>query len=224
LFTGLVETVGRILSITAESGDVTRVTVQAPGMKRPIGYGDSVCVSGVCLTALDISGDAFTARVMGETMRVSKFGKMRAGDAVNLELSLRPEDGLDGHFVLGHVDEAGRVTRVERMERTSKIWVSVTKDISWGIAGKGSIALDGVSLTVIDSLRGEFSVGVIPSTLSETTLGLLEAGGFVNVEIDVLARYAARFLGHKAETVSPDGREASGGSLTFEKLASYGWL
>ncbi|MDR1514862.1 MAG: riboflavin synthase [Synergistaceae bacterium] len=223
MFTGLVEAVGRVLSITAESGGVTRVTVQAPGLKRPILRGDSVCVSGVCLTAVDIQSDVFSAQVMGETMRVSKLGKMRAGDAVNIEMSLRPEDGLDGHIVLGHVDEVGRVTKVERMGSTSKIWVSASDGVLWGIAGKGSIALDGVSLTVIDSFNDEFSVGVIPATLAGTTLGLLDAGDGVNVEIDIIARYAARLLRYKTGTVQPGGDEASGGSLTLEKLARYGW-
>jgi riboflavin synthase alpha subunit len=155
---------------------------------------------------------------MGETMRVSKLGKIVAGDRVNIEPSLRPGDGLHGHFVLGHVDETGRVLRVERAGRTGKIWVSVSEGISWGIASKGSVSLDGVSLTVIDSQGTEFSVGVIPATLEGTTLGLLEAGDGVNVEIDVLARYAARLLGRKTETLSQQS-----GALTFEKLAEYGW-
>ncbi|MDR0648488.1 MAG: riboflavin synthase [Synergistaceae bacterium] len=222
MFTGLVETVGRVRSVSAESGGVTRLTIHAPGMRRLPGLGDSVCVSGVCLTAVDVRGDVFSAQAMAETQRASKLGRIKAGDSVNLESSLRPEDGLHGHFVLGHVDEAGRVIRVERAGSTCKIWVSVSEGIAWGIAGKGSIALDGVSLTVIDSHETEFSVGIIPATLEGTTLGLLEAGDWINVEVDVLARYAARLLGPKAEEARR--RRGTGGALTFEKLAKYGWL
>jgi riboflavin synthase len=223
LFTGLIETVGLVRSISAESGDVARIEIQAPGMRRAIRYGDSVSVSGVCLTAIDIRGDRFSAQIMGETLRVSKMGAIKAGDRVNLEASVRPEEGLAGHIVLGHVDEAGRVSKVEMTGSAGKIWVSVSRGVSWGIAAKGSVALDGVSLTVIDSLETEFSVGLIPATLDGTTLSLLKEGHSVNVEIDVLARYVARLLACKSETFRRDAAGNPGGSLTLEKLAQWGW-
>jgi riboflavin synthase len=223
LFTGLIESVGLVRSISAEAGGVKRIEIQAPGMKRAIRYGDSVAVSGVCLTAVAVRGDCFSAQIMGETLRVSKMGSIRAGDRVNLEASLRPEDGLAGHIVLGHVDEAGRVSKVEMTGGTGKIWVSVSRGVSWGIAAKGSVALDGVSLTVIDSFETEFSVGLIPATLEGTTLSLLEEGHSVNVEIDVLARYVARLSACKAEIFQQDAAGNPGGSLTLERLAQWGW-
>ena len=223
MFTGLVETVGIVSSISSESGDVSRIEIHAPGMRRVIWHGDSVSVSGVCLTDIGIRGDSFSAKIMGETMRVSNMGTVRAGDKVNLEAALRPEDSLGGHIVLGHVDEACRVARADMTGNTGKIWVSVSQGISWGIAAKGSIALDGVSLTVIDSLETEFSVGVIPATLEGTTLSLLKEGDIVNVEIDVLARYVARLLGCPAGAFPQSGGHDEGGAITLEKLAQYGW-
>jgi riboflavin synthase len=178
---------------------------------------------GVCLTAVDVKGDVFQARMMPETLSSSKLGDLSPGDGVNLERSLRVGGGLDGHIVLGHVDEVGRVTRIEKQEHTSKLWVSVSSGISWGVAPRGSVTVDGVSLTVIDSHDAEFSVGLIPATLDETTLGLLSIGDCVNIEIDVLARYIARLLGHSV-TVPAEAKKTGPDALSWEKLEEYGWL
>jgi riboflavin synthase len=224
LFTGLIERVGEVRSVTAESEDLRRISIYAPEIAHELRSGDSIAVSGVCLTAVDISGGVFSAQIMGETLRSSKLGALRAGDAVNLERSLPVGGRLDGHIVLGHVDKVGRVEKIEKTKRASKLWISVTTDISWGVAPKGSIALDGVSLTVIDSLESEFSVGLIPATHERTSIGLLAAGDPVNIEIDILARYVARFFGDTRALPPSDEKNAGGGSITFEKLAEYGWF
>jgi riboflavin synthase len=158
----------------------------------------------------------FRAEVMEETLRVTRLGSLRPGARVNLERALRADGRLDGHILLAHVDETSSVLKVETQGRSRKIWMSASVNISWGIAPKGSVAVDGVSLTVIDSTEGEFSVGLIPSTLKETTLGLLETGSTVNIEIDIMARYLARLC-------RKDTRDTPLRGVTWEKLSEYGW-
>jgi riboflavin synthase len=133
-----------------------------------------------------------------------------------LERALKTGGRLDGHMVLGHVDEVGEILAVENVGGSKIIHISASDKISWGTAPKGSVAIDGVSLTIIDAGRGGFSIGLIPTTHDRTTLGSLERGHRVNVEIDVIARYAARLLGRDAESPAKD-------ELTWEKLAEYGW-
>ncbi|MDR1915408.1 MAG: riboflavin synthase [Synergistaceae bacterium] len=216
MFTGLIECVGRIRSLTHDTGDVYRVCIDAPEIAQEIVPGESVAVSGACLTATVSEGDAFYAQIMGETLRATRLGELRAGAAVNLERAMRIGGRFDGHMVLGHVDEVGAVTRMEDNIGSKKLWISVTEDISWGIAPKGSVAIDGVSLTVIDAARKEFSVGLIPTTLGATTIGTLTPRSRVNIEIDIMARYVARMLLKKNTQNSAD-------ALTWEKLHEYGW-
>jgi riboflavin synthase len=230
LFTGLIECVGEVRSITTESLDVRRIAIHAPAIARAVSRGDSVSVSGVCLTVVEAGGDVFQAQIMGETISASKLGSLSSGGRVNLERPTAVGGRLDGHIVLGHVDGVGRVTRIENFGITSKLWVSVPREISWGIAARGSVALDGVSLTVADSPDEEFSVGVIPTTLRDTSLGSLRNGDPVNVEIDVIARYVARLMSRGLFPQNSDVSGISGGSkktkesrLTWEKLEEYGW-
>jgi riboflavin synthase len=160
--------------------------------------------------------------MMGETTGTTRLGSVKPGDRVNLERALRVGDRLDGHMVLGHVDCVGRVSGIVNDGNTRKFWITVPGNISWGIAPKGSIAIDGVSLTVIDApgrFDENFSVGLIPTTLRDTTMGDLAEGHSVNIEIDVLARYAARLLGIEAGTARSDDES----HLTWEKLQEYGW-
>lgn len=225
MFTGLVECIGRITSVSRDSSaqGVLRLSVSAPEISASIKRGESVAVSGVCLTAVDVERGGFSAQMMDETQRTTKLGDLKQGDVVNLERALQVGGRLDGHIVQGHVDEVGVVDRIESISGgTKKIWISASDKISWGIAPKGSIAIDGVSLTVIDSAKGEFSVGIIPETLSATTIGSLRAGDRVNVEIDVLARYIAQIISHSiAGGASNYNNEES--VLTWEKLQNYGW-
>jgi len=212
MFTGLVERMGRVVSISGSSGGVSDIAIESPEIAAEIVRGDSVAVSGVCLTVIEAGGGVFRAQMMEETLRVTNLGGVKPGEHVNLERALKLGGRLDGHFVLGHTDEVGEVIRIEPDGNARKIWISASDNISWGIVPKGSIALDGVSLTVIDSENDRFSVGLIPTTLRETTLGRLKRGDGVNIEIDVVARYIAGLRG---------GKPKSG--LTWEKLAEYGW-
>jgi riboflavin synthase len=223
MFTGLVERVGRVFSLTCDAGDIYRLCINSRPIADEVLPGESVSVSGACLTAIGSDGDLFYAQMMTETMRATRLGDLRAGDAVNLERAVRVGGRLDGHIVLGHVDEVGTVVRIEEKGGSKKIWISASDGISWGIAPKGSIAVDGVSLTVIDSAPGAYSVGVIPATASATTIGALAPRGRVNIEIDVMARYIARLLkADKNEPSGPDGLNSADG-LTWEKLHEYGW-
>ena len=212
MFTGLIECMGRVVSVLKASGGVSVIAIEAPGIAAEIVPGESVSVSGACLTAVNADGGVFRAQVMEETLKVTRLCRVRPGDHVNLERALKLGGRLDGHLVLGHVDEVGEVTRLEPEGDARKIWISASDKIACGIAPKGSITVDGVSLTVIDSESGGFSVGLIPTTLRETTLGSLTRGDGVNIEIDVVARYLAQLC----------GRESKGG-ITWEKLAGYGW-
>jgi riboflavin synthase len=226
LFTGLVECIGVVRAVSRDQSvpGVMRITVGAPDISGELRRGDSVAVSGVCLTVVEASREAMSAQIMQETLRSTKLGKLVQGDRVNLERALRVDGRLDGHIVQGHVDEVGRVLRVESVgdgAGTKKIWISVPRGIAWGIAPKGSICLDGVSLTVIDAEDEAFSVGLIPTTLAETTIGSLASGDAVNIEIDVMARYLARMLRFGA--LEQETRAGEVSALTWEKLQDYGW-
>ena len=218
MFTGLVECTGRIESLAREARDVYRMGILAPEIASAVKPGDSVSVSGACLTVVALRGDVFDVQMMGETMRATRLGELKSGDGVNLERALRLGDRLDGHLVSGHIDGVGAVVRVEPTGETRKLWISTPDGLGWGIAPKGSIALDGVSLTVIDSHEREFSVGLIPTTLKETTISELGAGDRVNIEIDLIARYVARLRAF--ESMASQGGE----SITWDKLSEYGWV
>jgi len=216
LFTGLVECVGTVRSIAPGDDGVSRIGIRAPVIAPGLRRGESVSVSGACLTVVEPGGEVFYAQMMRETLLATRLGRLKPGDGVNLERALRLGDRLDGHLVLGHVDGVGAVSRVENQGSAAKVWFSIPPEIAWGVAPKGSIAIDGVSLTVIDAQAECFSVGLIPTTLGDTTIGSLEQGDAVNLEIDVMARYAARLLGRDWDATRRE-------SLSWEKLREYGW-
>jgi len=196
MFTGLVQEVGEIRSLEPRSGsggaDV-RLLVAFRSIERArFELGASICVDGVCLTVAALEGDSFAADVSGETLRVTTMGEKRAGNAVNLEPSLRVGDSLGGHWVSGHVDGVAEVLRTERDARSLRATMRAPQSLARYIARKGSVTLDGVSLTVNDVAGMEFSINLIPHTLEVTTLGRLAPGIRLNLEIDLLARYVER--------------------------------
>jgi riboflavin synthase len=216
MFTGLVECMGETVSITGSRGGLYEIAIKAPVIASEISPGESVAVAGACLTAIGSDGKTFRAQMMAETLRATRLGSLKPGDKLNLERAVKTGGRLDGHMVLGHVDEVGEILDVKSAGDSRIIRVSASGKISWGTAPKGSVAIDGVSLTVIDAERGSFSIGLIPTTLNCTTLGSAERGHRVNVEIDVIARYVARLLGKDAAPAARD-------ELTWEKLAEFGW-
>src|SRR6059058_1402502 len=192
MFTGLVETTARVRRVDPEP-DGVRLEVETP-LAAELRQGDSIAVNGVCLTAVDPGADGFKADVMAETLRRSSLGPLAAGDSVNVELPLRAGDRLGGHVVQGHVDGTGTVasTRDEGFARL----VRITADPSLlrYVVEKGSIAVDGVSLTVAEVDGEGFTVSLIPETLERTTLGQVTPGRVVNLEVDVLAKYVEKLV------------------------------
>src|SRR3954453_15656121 len=187
MFTGLVEQKGEV----ARAG--SRMSIRTP-LASELKRGDSIAVNGVCLTAVEIDGDGFEADVMEETLQRTALGQLGEGSAVNLELPLRIGDRLGGHVVQGHVDTIGRVESIEEREPSRLVRIAAGADLLRWVVEKGSITVDGVSLTVVDVDENGFRVSLIPETLERTTLGDAREGVSVNLEADILAKYAGKPL------------------------------
>lgn len=194
MFTGIVVDVGRIVGRETRDGDV-RLTIACTQLEEArLRIGDSICVQGCCLTMTAVAGRSFAADLSRETLALTTFGELEVGAAVNLEPSLRAGDDLGGHLVSGHVDAIARVTSAVADARSRRLTISVPTALMRYIARKGSVTLDGVSLTVNEVGNDSFGVNLIPHTLTVTTLGRLKAGDGVNLEVDQLARYVERLL------------------------------
>ena len=205
MFTGIVEELGRVVRLETVE-DSARLTVEAPTVTQDVNLGDSVSVNGCCLTVTAVHGSTFTADLMAETLTRTTLGSQAPGDPVNLERALRASDRLGGHIVQGHVDATAEVLDHHRGEHWDLLRIGLPQEIARYVAVKGSVALDGVSLTVVDVVHASdvtpvpgagasLSVGLIPETLRRTTLGTRRPGERVNLEVDVLAKYAERLLG-----------------------------
>ena len=197
MFTGLIQSVGHIKALEARGGDL-RLTIDCGELDlSAVTEGDSIAVSGVCLTALDLHPRSFAADVSNETLAKTTLGALRAGDAVNLERSLTLATPLGGHFVSGHVDGIGRVRGISADARSQRWVFEVPEELRRYIASKGSIAINGVSLTVNELYPDGFGVNLIPHTLAHTTFGSLVEGAPVNLEVDLIARYVERLMASK---------------------------
>ena len=190
MFTGIVQR-GRVEKIAPSKGRSARtLTVQMGGAARGLKKGQSVAVNGACLTAESVRGGACTFQVIDETMAKTGMGRLREGDAVNVERSLRAGARLEGHFVLGHVDGIGTVARTAKMPGELRLWVRLPAPLAAQTVSKGSIAVDGVSLTVASKSRNTVMVCLIPHTVKATNLGGKKKGQTVNIETDILGKYA----------------------------------
>jgi riboflavin synthase len=196
MFTGIVQEIGQIRRSTAQDGagaSDRRIEISFGRIDRErLSLGASICVDGVCLTVAALERDVFVADVSVETLRVTTLGARAAGARVNLEPSLRAGDSLGGHWVSGHVDGLAQVLTTSADARSLKVELSAPKTLARYIARKGSVTLDGVSLTVNEVAGANFSINLIPHTLEVTTLGALRPGAHLNLEIDLLARYVER--------------------------------
>jgi riboflavin synthase len=192
MFTGLIADLGTVSGVERE-GAGTTLTIES-ALAAELARGDSIAVNGVCLTATVLDAQSFKAQAMVETLACSSLGRLTAGDRVNLELPLRAADRLGGHFVQGHVDGTGTVTTIRGEGFARVLEVEVGPDLERYLAEKGSVALDGVSLTVSALTPGGFSVSLIPETLQRTNLGAIGEGSIVNIEVDVLAKHIERLL------------------------------
>ncbi len=220
MFTGIIQHVGT-LRRSARAPGGSRLTIELGPVAGGLEPGDSVAVCGACLTASTIRGEQADFDVMAETLRATKLGRLNDGAKVNLERALRLGDGLDGHLVQGHVDCVATVCSID--EAPGK-WVgqfALPPEMTEQMVPKGSVAIDGVSLTIVDVLAEGFTVSLIPTTLADTTLADLRPGDAVNIELDVIGKYVQRQV--RALFASPDGGPSSGG-VSMETLRDAGFL
>jgi riboflavin synthase len=195
MFTGIVEELGEVTYLTDAGGDSAVLAVRGPVVTSDARHGDSIAVNGVCLTVIDNVGGVFTADVMGETLRRSSLGVLRPGSPVNLERAATVGSRLGGHLVQGHVDGVATIIGREPADDWEVLRFSLPSGLARYVVEKGSITVDGVSLTVMAVDDESFSVGLIPTTLKLTVLGAKAVGDPVNLEVDVIAKYVEKMLG-----------------------------
>ena len=214
MFTGLVEEVGTVISIV-ENGGNHRITVKAPSSARKLKEGNSIAVSGVCLTALDIKPDTFCADLAKETWTRTSFSRMTEGAEVNLELPLKIDARMGGHIVQGHVDGAGRFIGLEPIANADDFWllIDIPEDLEKYVVFKGSIAIEGISLTVALLKRLRLTIAIIPHTIKMTNLKSLKPGDPVNIETDIVAKYLEKWT----------KRDDEAAALTVERLVAQGF-
>lgn len=206
MFTGIVEELGEVVAVehlgadpAGTGGTAARFRLRGPVVTEGAKHGDSIAVNGVCLTVVDTADGEFTADVMAETLHRSSLGALAAGSRVNLERPMALGGRLGGHLVQGHVDGTGTITARTPGEHWEVVTVALPPELARYVVEKGSITVDGVSLTVVDAADDHFTISLIPTTLALTTLGIKQVGDPVNLEVDVLAKYVERLLGKDAE-------------------------
>ena len=223
MFTGLVEAVGTVRGFR-KTESVYRFSVECPEIVQELTVGQSVSVSGACLTVVSAAGRVFDVEMMPETFARTRFPTLTRGSSVNLERAMRLSDRLEGHLVLGHVDGTAKLEKLTGEADTKVALFSVPEGMMRYIVSKGSITVDGVSLTVIETEESSFSVGLIPATLKSSTLGQLSPGDQVNIETDILGKYVARLLGELMSKGRKAGsRPAAPRVLTLEELSELGY-
>ncbi|MFF2644412.1 riboflavin synthase [Streptomyces niveus] len=193
MFTGIVEELGEVTAVE-NLGDSSRFRLRGPAVTEDAKHGDSIAVNGVCLTVVDLAEGEFTADVMAETLNRSSLGALVPGSRVNLERPMAVGDRLGGHIVQGHVDGTGAVVERKASENWEIVKISLPADLTRYVVEKGSITVDGVSLTVVDAGPDYFTISLIPTTLALTTLGIKQPGDPVNLEVDVIAKYVERLM------------------------------
>jgi len=219
MFTGIIEAVGAVRGMTRKGEDAVLEVATDLNMKD-VRIGDSIAVSGACLTVVTLTGRGFTADVSAETLTKTNLRELKAGDRINLEKSLRLQDFLGGHIVLGHVDGLGRI--FEKKEKSNSIIFGIEVDgkLTCYIVEKGSVAVDGISLTVNECKKNRFYVNIIPHTAGETTLGFKKVGDAVNIETDIIGKYVEKLLQRE-----PGGKtDRPGTGLDLKFLAEHGYL
>ena len=217
MFTGIIEEVGEIINIT-HGAKSAKLTIKGKVVTGGSAIGDSIAVNGVCLTATTISGDIFTADVMAETMRRTALGRLKAGSKVNLERAMAADGRFGGHIVSGHIDGVGRIQSMVREDNAVWVAIEAPESILRLVIEKGSIAIDGISLTVAYVDSSIFKVSIIPHTASETTLLGKNVGDEVNLENDVIGKYVEKLMNYKSDATE----KKSGIDMNF--LAQHGFM
>lgn len=191
MFTGIIEGLGSIVMFDKKTSNrsAAKMKIKLDKIAKGLKIGDSVAINGVCLTAVNISKGITEFEMIGETIKKTNLGSLEPGDQVNIERSLKVGERLEGHFVLGHVDGVGIISKIEKQINQVQIWIKIPKELSKHIIKKGSITIDGISLTIVDKLKDQFSVSIIPHTMQVTNLGYKKIGDKVNIETDILGKY-----------------------------------
>lgn len=218
MFTGIIETVGTVKRI-ARGARSASLEIEAPQILDDVEVGDSIATNGVCLTATSVTARTFTADVMHETLERSSLGTLTAGSRVNLERAMAANGRFGGHFVSGHIDATGTIARIERDDTAVWYTIDAGPDVLRYVVEKGSIAIDGISLTVVRVTETSLSVSTIPHTNQQTTLPERACGDVVNLECDVIAKYTEKLLGLAPAT----GTAGQGSAITMEFLAKNGF-
>jgi riboflavin synthase len=218
MFTGIIQAVGTVADMQPRGGDM-RLRIHTGKLSLDdVGLGDSICTNGVCLTVIELPGDGYWADVSVESLNFTTLGDLKTGSAVNLEKALTPQSRLGGHIVSGHVDGVGEVVSLIEDARSIRVVLRAPDQLARYIAHKGSICIDGTSLTVNAVKGAEFDLNIIPQTMAETVFGHYRIGSRVNLEVDVIARYLERLIqGDAAASASAEG-------LSMETLSENGFL
>jgi riboflavin synthase len=193
VFTGIIIEMGEVAALERKGG-ITQLLLTSKEIIKDAKIGDSVSINGTCLTLVEITGTAMRFDLSNETVRSTNLGLLKTGDRINLEPSLRPDSKLGGHFVSGHVDDTGRIKSKIKMGDAFKVEIEAPEKILHFLVEKGSVAVDGISLTVVDILRNSFTIVIIPHTAQLTTIGFKGPGDTVNIEVDIIGKYVARFM------------------------------
>ncbi|MDT4965931.1 MAG: riboflavin synthase [Acidobacteriota bacterium] len=217
MFTGIIEELGRITRVE-KRGEGARIVVEAHAVTEGTAEGHSIAVNGVCLTAIDVHSNSFSADGSSETLQRSTLGRLRAGSAVNLERAVTPSTRLGGHIVQGHVDARGRFLNATEHGGSWTVRIAYPQEVARYLVFKGSIAVEGISLTIAALTEEYFEIAIIPKTWEVTNLSQLERGDEVNLEADIIAKYVERIL-----STSPAAKADKPSSLTLEKLAELGY-
>ncbi len=229
MFTGLIAELGSVVQLT-EDATTCKLTIKAKKVLENLRIGDSIAVNGACLTVVEFSSDRFTADVMPETVRKTNINSFQSGSPVNLERTVRPIDGLDGHIVTGHVEGLGIINSIVSEGNAKVYTISLEPQLAKYVVKKGSIAIDGISLTVVEASENSFSVSLIPHTAAVTTLGFKDVGDVVNLETDILAKYVEKMLFSSNDNqdlkkiLTTLKKEESNPELSKETLAENGFF
>jgi len=212
MFTGLIQTVCTVKSVS-KTGDAMNLSIDLGSLAKEAKIGDSIAISGVCLTVSKLSGSIATFDISSETLEKSTLGKLKAGDKVNVEFSMKPSDRFGGHFVLGHVDGIATIKSIDKHNQFADIKFNTSQELLSQMVIKGSVAVDGISLTIAAMDSEGFTVAIIPETLKRTTLGYAKSGDAVNIETDIIVKTVRKQLD---EILPKQG-------LTVEKLKQMGF-
>ena len=191
MFTGIVEGIGIIKKFEKKTNtrSAAKMKVNLGNLAKGLKAGHSVAINGVCLTVTKISKGEAEFEMIGETIKKTGLGNLESGDKVNIERSLKVGDRMEGHFVLGHIDGTGKIINIEKLPKEIKLWIELTNDLTKYVVKKGSIAIDGISLTLVDVIKNKISVCIIPHTMETTNLDSKKIGDKVNIETDILGKY-----------------------------------